>query len=710
MQSSLYRNREGIDLLTGAPNERSLRIWMNHVVEPPIISKRPALDLGSNNAENSSLLLAPVDLTNNDDEWSRKAQSAISDSASAPLSLSSSSSLMGSTNGNRCVRVSHFDVREPDRAQTVVRGATRIRSLIAVEATGEIVALTEGGKVGLIDTVSTSATSSSSSSLFPAESARVERGGSSNRSSNRSSSDVQVLNNMRAVAQLEVSPLLEGRDRHWFFGIPRLFPRIVPVEKIVCGQGHVCLVTDAASGRRLYAWGANDHGQCGLGKEIPTVKTPTLVPGVYANVLEVGCGPDYTSCVASNDVVITLFSFGGGYSSAPFTNRLKGMLKRAVLDPVTNDSSSSLLSAPVDDSVMTVPHANAQEDVAFWLAAAVPLIRIHPGPCDDRSRPYNFWTKSLSNWVKQLDEEWSKQAVAPFTRLDVPQSEQTLEASIELENARDRLHRMRAALEFDVAQCTLRPLQELFEDPAPFEIRKVLSNVEFELATNESQLEMIANKRGFESDEKFLKSERRRILNSKIVYERLRDLWSSSSSIDPTAIAIKRISNEDDADDRRRRSNDRDVLYALLEDCRRSDISILARNSAGTVPTSAYGPHLGMTSTTTTGGGENASFLLQQGGVSLFTLLNRSDAILNQVREGLSFLDVSDHDQSLRELHLAVTRLYEKKKFGNDTLRARLTTVSRTLYDEVERVRDEVIDESGDALDLSHIGLKSVIG
>src|SRR4051812_46835288 len=49
-QQSHFYNRDGLDLLTGAPTQRSLRIWINHMNEPRTISKRPVISLQDSSA------------------------------------------------------------------------------------------------------------------------------------------------------------------------------------------------------------------------------------------------------------------------------------------------------------------------------------------------------------------------------------------------------------------------------------------------------------------------------------------------------------------------------------------------------------------------------------------------------------------------------------------------------------------------------------
>jgi len=66
------------------------------------------------------------------------------------------------------------------------------------------------------------------------------------------------------------------------------------IKKVQCGQWHSIVIAEDGS---AYAWGYNNHGQCGLNSASPTnVVSPTLVSGVPPDekVVDARCGSCFT--------------------------------------------------------------------------------------------------------------------------------------------------------------------------------------------------------------------------------------------------------------------------------------------------------------------------------------------------------------------------------------------------------------------------------
>lgn len=73
----------------------------------------------------------------------------------------------------------------------------------------------------------------------------------------------------------------QANPRERTFGIDPLGPTVVDglpkVEEIAAGYGHTCVLT---ADRRVFCWGKNNEGECGVGDEADFVTTPREVPGL----------------------------------------------------------------------------------------------------------------------------------------------------------------------------------------------------------------------------------------------------------------------------------------------------------------------------------------------------------------------------------------------------------------------------------------------
>ncbi|PHJ25322.1 regulator of chromosome condensation repeat-containing protein, partial [Cystoisospora suis] len=85
-----------------------------------------------------------------------------------------------------------------------------------------------------------------------------------------------------------------------------------PIRRIACGGSHCLAVAQYGD---VFAWGANDNGQLGLGVLRPSF-TPAAVTGVR-QAIEVFCGEDYSACITRSGAASTpLHGAGGGGASS----------------------------------------------------------------------------------------------------------------------------------------------------------------------------------------------------------------------------------------------------------------------------------------------------------------------------------------------------------------------------------------------------------
>jgi hypothetical protein len=84
-----------------------------------------------------------------------------------------------------------------------------------------------------------------------------------------------------------------------------------PVQKFSCGHAHCAFNLEDG---RLFTFGANSFGQCGLGAALRNVDVPVLVK---KNVKLVECGPVFTLCVSDGSTYFT-----GAYHRDPVTNNV----------------------------------------------------------------------------------------------------------------------------------------------------------------------------------------------------------------------------------------------------------------------------------------------------------------------------------------------------------------------------------------------------
>lgn len=78
------------------------------------------------------------------------------------------------------------------------------------------------------------------------------------------------------------------------------------VSKLACGKRHVLALLDDGSGE-LYAWGSNDCGQLGLGRDLMSQPTPARVPGFGKRgyiAVEIGCGVKHSVAVLDSKDVL----------------------------------------------------------------------------------------------------------------------------------------------------------------------------------------------------------------------------------------------------------------------------------------------------------------------------------------------------------------------------------------------------------------------
>ncbi|KAK5650940.1 hypothetical protein RI129_001969 [Pyrocoelia pectoralis] len=80
------------------------------------------------------------------------------------------------------------------------------------------------------------------------------------------------------------------------------------VVQIVCGKNHSIALT---SGGDIYAWGANDHGQLGIGTTTPSEPSPSIVSALAGiPIAQIACGSNHTFAVSKSGAV-----FGWGKNS-----------------------------------------------------------------------------------------------------------------------------------------------------------------------------------------------------------------------------------------------------------------------------------------------------------------------------------------------------------------------------------------------------------
>lgn len=81
------------------------------------------------------------------------------------------------------------------------------------------------------------------------------------------------------------------------------------VVQIVCGRNHSIALT---SGGDIYAWGANDQGQLGIGTTTPSEPSPSIVNALAGiPIAQIACGSNHTFAVSKSGAV-----FGWGKNSS----------------------------------------------------------------------------------------------------------------------------------------------------------------------------------------------------------------------------------------------------------------------------------------------------------------------------------------------------------------------------------------------------------
>ena len=75
-----------------------------------------------------------------------------------------------------------------------------------------------------------------------------------------------------------------------------------PLLQVVCGRAHTLCVTATS---QVYAWGANDCGQLGIGSTKPC-SSPKLVEGLWAiPVRQLAAGDSHSAALTSNGFLFT---------------------------------------------------------------------------------------------------------------------------------------------------------------------------------------------------------------------------------------------------------------------------------------------------------------------------------------------------------------------------------------------------------------------
>lgn len=73
------------------------------------------------------------------------------------------------------------------------------------------------------------------------------------------------------------------------------------VVQIACGQKHSIALT---TGGQIYAWGANDYGQLGIGTNTPYEATPTVIKALSGiPIAQIACGSNHTFAVSKSGAV-----------------------------------------------------------------------------------------------------------------------------------------------------------------------------------------------------------------------------------------------------------------------------------------------------------------------------------------------------------------------------------------------------------------------
>jgi hypothetical protein len=580
-----FRNSEGLNLLTGAPNVRSLRLWLNQANEPRAVGKRPMLS--GNGFDDSSI---------NKEERCRAGETS-KDLGHRRIQPADS----------EAKTVIHtFDNVIPTKREIEI-DAVRFND-VGTSCHSEIYALQGGGRLVLI---------SGNNSAPGNNGLKLE--------------DFKVANLLSATIRRgsqtsDGGPpymVLSEDDPHlptsidWLWSEQRQLS-FLPISKVCCGQEHICCVTDMATGARLYAWGSNEFGQCGQGdtRHNKLLSKPVLVHAITSPVSELGCGAHYTCCTAWMATGESLFSFGGGAPSGRFSSLFKAH--------IMGDGS--------------VPHANIGASQAPQV-----LVDFQPGPngASPGHRPFRFWTKTLSSFIADADHEWQKteSLTSAGTRLSASRDGgESFENIVELENARSRLRRMRASLKEDIERGASSFSGNIFDDPAPFEVEKALSNLAYELEANQLHKELLESDSAFEKDVAQLNQQRDVLLGSKAVYESIRTVWEGAP-----------LSS-------RRLECDSEVLYALLEDCRRSELAYLAREQ-------------GLNR-------KQQQNITDAHKIGVQTLLDASDAILHRIQEGLLAFTCPEN---LKPLFAGLTSLHAKKSERNALIRRSLRSIAINL-------------------------------
>ena len=510
-----YANWEGIDLLSGIPSYGSLQLWLRHS------NTTPSQKIQRNYGKSSFEL---------DED---------TDSESIPRNSHDGSNL------GYVFKDQGFDVNANEAFLELFEKENSMRKIILKQrarqvgctSRGDIFVVLNDGGLGVFKAITAdpgvARPESSNSLLFPSTLPIDEK--------KQENEDFDFVIHLNSFSQIR-----GRRGEVWFWDDPLSdrFRRWLPIETVCCGEDHICCVTDAGSGRKLFTWGSNLQGQCGLSsKEIIT--SPTLVEGISGEVLCISCGPNYTVCISLLDNIShALFSFGH-----------------------VNAKQTLFRSSRFFQDESTVPHF----DVNNYL---IPLIEITPqvtAHADPTERPFKFWTSGLSKFLVDTYKKFvsSTYSLPPFHRLDVSveDDDDLQDSSIELQNSRSRSNRMQSSLEFDLSTCALFPTKILSDDPAPFEIHKTLITVENELVANKASLDLFDDPK-FDEDRRFFQSERDKMLVSKSIYEHVAKMWGDQQD-DLT----------DEYIEKEKLKSNHEILISLLEDCRHIDFIYLVKQT-----------------------------------------------------------------------------------------------------------------------------------
>jgi len=135
-----------------------------------------------------------------------------------------------------------------------------------------------------------------------------------------------------------------------------------PIHKIVCGWGHTLALTD----KGIFTWGANMHGQCGLGHSefVPTAEHVKALSGM--DIVDIAAGSAHSIALTRSGQVFVWGSYADGrlgLNNEESSRRLGDVREPRLLDQATSFGGSVVLkiASGADHS------AALTEDGVLWL-------------------------------------------------------------------------------------------------------------------------------------------------------------------------------------------------------------------------------------------------------------------------------------------------------------------------------------------------------